>query len=144
MTKDAQVFNLLEGILSMVNGIRFFEPDDVLALMPASVFLLYEFWRSAKPTIFAWRLTIKSRPPIRFAVWSNLAGYESTMNLCVVMRWLNGSRVLFEPALARRLFKLAFVLGSGEATTILTPGETVGSDARPTIITEKMFVWPMD
>ena len=66
------------------------------------------------------------------------------MNLCVVMRWLNGSRVLFEPALARRLFKLAFVLGSGEATTILTPGETVGSDARPTIITEKMFVWPMD
>lgn len=37
------------------------------------------------------------------------------MNLCVVMRWLNGSRVLFEPALARQLFKLAFILGSAEA-----------------------------
>ena len=32
MTKDALVFNLLEGILPMVNGIRFFEPNDVLAL----------------------------------------------------------------------------------------------------------------
>lgn len=32
MTKDSQVFNLLEGILPMVNGIRFFEPNDVLAL----------------------------------------------------------------------------------------------------------------
>lgn len=88
MTKDAQVFNLLEGILPMVNSIRFFEPDDVLALMPASVFLLYEFWRSAKPTIFAWRLTIKSRPPIRFAAWLSMA-------------------INFDPLLANRIDPLA-------------------------------------
>lgn len=29
--------------------------------------------------------------------------------------WINGSRVLFDSVLARRLFKLAYVLGSGEA-----------------------------
>lgn len=29
--------------------------------------------------------------------------------------WINGSRVPFDSALARRLFKLAYVLGSGEA-----------------------------
>ncbi len=113
----------------MVNGIRFFEPDDVLVLYAGIGIPLLRILQVGQANDFcpATYYQIKVANPLRGMVEPGRlrVHYESVRGNALASDpdafndlgwlWLNSSRIPFEPALARRLFKLTYVLGSAEA-----------------------------
>ena len=127
MSQSADVFNILDSLLPRADLVEFAEPDEILLLyagigMPSLRVLefsgrktgisYYEI-KAANPL---WVLVDPIKVRNRYAELREqaLGGDEDALN-DLGWWWLNGSRLKSNPALARRLFKLAAVMGSAEA-----------------------------
>lgn len=127
MSNSADVFNLMDNLLPLSYQVEIAEPDRLQSLysgigMPAlrvaelaehnRLFTYHEI-KSANPLL---GLTDPIRLRHRYEQLRSqaLQGDADALN-DLGWLWLNGSRLQPEPILAKRLFKIAAVLGSSEA-----------------------------
>lgn len=142
MSKSADVFNLMDSLLAPSDQVEIIEPGEVQRLyagigMPAlraaelaeqsRVFNYHEI-KAANPLL---RLSdpIRLRRQYEQLRAEALQGDADALN-DLGWLWLNGSRLKPEPLLARRLFKIAAVLGSPEALFNLAEQAFYGKGAR--------------
>ena len=126
MSKSADVFNLLDSLLPRADLVELAEPDEILLLyagigMPSlrvmelsgRAGITYHEIKAANPLLgLVDPIGIRNRyVELREQA---LAGDEDALN-DLGWWWLNGSRLKPNPALAKRLFKIAAVMGSAEA-----------------------------
>ena len=126
MSKSADVFNLMDSLLPRADLVELAEPDEMLLLyagigMPslrplelsAQAGITYHEIKAANP-LQGLVDPIKVRNRYAELREQALSGDEDALN-DLGWWWLNGSRLKPDPALARRLFKIAAVMGSAEA-----------------------------
>lgn len=126
MSKSANVFNLMGSLLPRAEHVEINEPDEITRLyagigMPSlrarelsgQAGVTYHEIKAANPLL---GLVDPIRIRNRFAELreQTLQGDAEALN-DLGWLWLNGSKLKSDPALARRLFKLAAVMGSSEA-----------------------------
>ncbi len=126
MSKSADVFNLMDNLLPRAEFVELAEPDEILLLyagigMPSlrvmelsgQAGITYHEIKAANPLLgLVEPIMVRSR----YAELREQAIMEDADALNDLgWLWLNGSRLKASPALARRLFKLAAVMGSAEA-----------------------------
>lgn len=126
MSKSADVFNLMDNLLPRAEFVELAEPDEILLLyagigMPSlrvmelsgQAGITYHEIKAANPLLgLVESIMVRSR----YAELREQAIMEDADALNDLgWLWLNGSRLKASPALARRLFKLAAVMGSAEA-----------------------------
>lgn len=126
MSKSADVFNLMDNLLPRAEHVEINEPDEITRLyagigMPSlrarelsgQAGVTYHEIKAANPLL---GLVDPIRVRNRYAELreQTLQGDAEALN-DLGWLWLNGSRLKSGPALARRLFKLAAVMGSSEA-----------------------------
>ncbi|EZO25579.1 MULTISPECIES: tetratricopeptide repeat protein [Pseudomonadaceae] len=126
MSKSADVFNLLDSLLPRADLVELAEPDEILLLyagigMPSlrvmelsgRAGITYHEIKAANPLLgLVDPIGVRNRyVELREQA---LAGDEDALN-DLGWWWLNGSRLKPNPALAKRLFKIAAVMGSAEA-----------------------------
>lgn len=126
MSKSADVFNLMDSLLPCAEHVEFIEPDELARLyagvgMPSLramelsglAGVMYHDIKAANPLL---GLVEPMRVRHRYAELREqaLQGDAEALN-DLGWLWLNGSRLKASPTLARRLFKLAAVMGSSEA-----------------------------
>ena len=142
MSKSADVFNLMDNLLPLSNQVEIAEPGEMQRLyagigMPAlrvaelaepnRLFTYYEI-KAANPLL---GLTdpIRLRRCYEQLRAQALQGDADALN-DLGWLWLNGSRLEPEPVLAKRLFKIAAVLGSSEALFNLAEQTFYGKGVR--------------
>ncbi|MCS9525289.1 sel1 repeat family protein [Pseudomonas aeruginosa] len=127
MSQSADVFNILDSLLPRADLVELAEPDEILLLyagigMPSLRMLKfsgrkagisYHDIKAANPLLVLVD-PIKVRNRYAELREQALCGDEDALN-DLGWWWLNGSRLKSNPALARRLFKIAAVMGSAEA-----------------------------
>ncbi len=126
MSQSADVFNILDSLLPRADLVELAEPDEMLLLyagigMPSlrvmelsgQAGITYHEIKAANP-LLGLVDPIKIRNRYVELREQALAGDEDALN-DLGWWWLNGSRLKPNPALAKRLFKIAAVLGSTEA-----------------------------
>lgn len=126
MSKSAEVFNLMDNLLPQSEEVELAEPDELQRLyagigMPslrvvelsAQAGVTYHEIKEANPLL---GLVDPIRIRYRFGELREqaLLGDAEALN-DLGWLWLNGTRLKPEPLLARRLFKIAAVMGSSEA-----------------------------
>ena len=126
MSKSADVFNLMDNLLPRAEFVELAEPDEILLLyagigMPSlrvmelsgQAGITYHEIKAANPLLgLVEPIMVRSR----YAELREQAIMEDADALNDLgWLWLNGSRLKASPARARRLFKLAAVMGSAEA-----------------------------
>lgn len=126
MSKSANVFNLMDSLLPRAEHVEINEPDEITRLyagigMPSlrarelsgQAGVTYHEIKAANPLL---GLVDPIRVRNRYAELREhtLQGDAEALN-DLGWLWLNGSRLKSGAALARRLFKLAAVMGSSEA-----------------------------
>ena len=126
MSQSADVFNILDSLLPRADLVELAEPDEILLLyagigMPSlrvmelsgQAGITYHEIKAANPLL---GLVDPIRIRNRYVELREqaLAGDEDALN-DLGWWWLNGSRLKPNPALAKRLFKIAAVMGSAEA-----------------------------
>ena len=126
MSQSADVFNILDSLLPRADLVELAEPDEILLLyagigMPSlrvmelsgQAGITYHEIKAANPLL---GLVDPIRTRNRYVELREqaLAGDEDALN-DLGWWWLNGSRLKPNPALAKRLFKIAAVMGSAEA-----------------------------
>lgn len=126
MSKSADVFNLMDSLLPQAEYVELAEPDELQRLyagigMPSlramelsgQAGITYHEIRAANPLL---GLVDPIRIRARYVELREqaLLGDEDALN-DLGWWWLNGSRLKPNPALAKRLFKIAAVMGSAEA-----------------------------
>ena len=126
MSKSADVFNLMDSLLPRAEYVELAEPDELQRLyagigMPSlramelsgQAGITYHEIRAANPLL---GLVDPIRIRARYVELREqaLLGDEDALN-DLGWWWLNGSRLKPNPALAKRLFKIAAVMGSAEA-----------------------------
>lgn len=126
MSKSAEVFNLMDNLLPLAEDVELAEPDELQRLysgigMPSlramelsgQAGVTYHEIKAANPLP---GLVDPIRIRNRYVELRKhaLIGDEDALN-DLGWWWLNGSRLKSNPALARRLFKIAAVMGSAEA-----------------------------
>ncbi|MBX5576011.1 sel1 repeat family protein [Pseudomonas aeruginosa] len=142
MSKSADVFNLMDSLLAPSDQVEITEPGEVQRLyagigMPAlrtaelaeqSRLFTYHEIKAANPLL---RLSdpIRLRRQYEQLRAEALQGDADALN-DLGWLWLNGSRLKPEPLLARRLFKIAAVLGSSEALFNLAEQAFYGKGVR--------------
>ena len=126
MSPDEKVFQFLDTLLPAAENMQFVESRSSCAADPDIGMPSLRVLKASVDGKLA-AITIKAANPLatmadpvllRFLYRSlrddALASDPDALN-DLGWLWINGSRVLFDSVLARRLFKLAYVLGSGEA-----------------------------
>ena len=126
MSQSADVFNILDSLLPRADLVELAEPDEILLLyagigMPSlrvmelsgQAGITYHEIKAANPLL---GLVDPIRIRNRYVELREqaLEGDEDALN-DLGWWWLNGSRLKPNPALAKRLFKIAAVMGSAEA-----------------------------
>lgn len=126
MSQSADVFNILDSLLPRADLVELAEPDEILLLyagigMPSlrvmelsgQAGITYHEIKAANPLLgLVEPIMVRSR----YAELREQAIMEDADALNDLgWWWLNGSRLKPNPELARRLFKIAAVMGSAEA-----------------------------
>lgn len=126
MSKSAEVFNLMDNLLPLPEDVELAGPDELQRLyagigMPSlramelsgQAGVTYHEIKAANPLLgLVDPIRIRNRYVELRA--QALTGDENALN-DLGWWWLNGSRLKPNPALAKRLFKIAAVMGSAEA-----------------------------
>jgi len=126
MSPVEKVFQMLDALLPDIQAMRFIDSSRAPAACPNIGMPSLRVFRSAAPDKL---VCLKLQMPSPLATMTDLALlgflYRSLRDDALASDpdalndlgwlWINGSRVPMDPVLARRLFKLAYALGSAEA-----------------------------
>ena len=126
MSKSPDVFNLMDSLLPQADMVELAEPNETLRLYAGIGLPSLRSLELSQQAGISYH-EIKTANPLRVLVdpakvrnryaelrEQALMGDEDALN-DLGWWWLNGSRLKPKPELARRLFKMAAVLGSAEA-----------------------------